>query len=80
MMLCGLFDFKIEGCNVVLLEEVEFVFEIVKCFVIGVMSFGFIFIEVYVIFVVVMNCIGGKSNIGEGGEDFVCYECELCGE
>lgn len=42
---------------------------IMKCFKIGAMSYGFIFKEVYEFLAIVMNCIGGKFNIGEGGED-----------
>lgn len=47
-----------------MLEEVEFVLDIVKRFVIGVMSYGLILLEIYIIFVVVMNWLGGKFNIG----------------
>lgn len=79
MMFCGLFEFKVELIKVILIDDVELVKEIVKCFVIGVMLFGLISIEVYVMFVIVMNWIGGKLNIGEGGEDEKCYCNELCG-
>lgn len=37
------------------------------------MSFGSIFMEVYISFVIVMNRIGGKFNIGEGGENVDRY-------
>lgn len=50
------------------------------CFVIGVMFFGFIFWEVYMILVIVMNCIGGCSNFGEGGEDEVCFKLDDNGD
>lgn len=46
----------------------------------GVMFFGFIFYEVYVMLVVAMNWIGVKSNSGEGGEDEVCFECKENGD
>lgn len=69
-MLCGFFQLCIGICKFVLLDEVELVLVIVKCFLIGVMSYGLIFKEVYEMLVIVMNCIGGKFNIGEGGEDF----------
>lgn len=37
-------------------------------FVIGGMFFGVIFCEIYEVIVIVMNRIGGKLNLGEGGE------------
>lgn len=44
------------------------------------MFFGLIFYEVYLILVVVMNCIGVKLNFGEGGEDLICFECKENGD
>lgn len=41
-------------------------------FCIGAMSLGVLLLEVHEMLVVVMNCIGGKSNTGEGGEDGKC--------
>lgn len=72
LMICFMLKLKLVGL-VVLLEEVEFVESIMCCFKIGVMFFGFISKEVYEDLVIVMNCVGGKLNIGEGGEDLVCF-------
>lgn len=64
----------------ILIEEVELIESIVKCFVTGVMLFGFIFYEVYFILVIVMNCLGVKFNFGEGGEDLMCFELNVNGD
>lgn len=69
VLLCGLFKFCIGVCFLVLLDEVELVSEIVKCFLMGVMSYGLIFVEVYEMLVIVMNWFGVWLNCGEGGED-----------
>lgn len=78
-MLCGLMKFKFVN-DLIFLDEVELVSLIVKWFVIGVMSFGFISCEVYIMFVMVMNCIGGKFNIGEGGEEVDWFILMLNGD
>lgn len=52
------------------LEEVEPASEIVKRFCTGAMSYGSISIESHEALAVAMNRIGGKSNTGEGGEDY----------
>lgn len=79
-MFCGMFDFKFEEIIFIFIEQVEFWIEIVCCFCIGVMFYGFIFMEFYFIFVVVMNRFGGKFNIGEGGEDFECLQVMFNGD
>ena len=64
----GLLVFK-KG-NPVPLEEVEPAKEIVKRFCTGAMSFGSISRETHETLAIAMNRLGGKSNTGEGGEDY----------
>jgi len=52
------------------LESVEPTAEIVKRFCTGAMSFGSISAEAHETLAIAMNRIGGKSNTGEGGEDY----------
>src|SRR5258708_25006124 len=52
------------------IEEVEPAKEIVKRFCTGAMSFGSISKEAHENLAIAMNRIGGKSNTGEGGEDY----------
>ena len=52
------------------LDDVEPASEIVKRFCTGAMSFGSISAEAHETLAVAMNRIGGKSNTGEGGEDY----------
>jgi len=59
---------------VVPIEEVEPASEIVKRFCTGAMSYGSISIESHEALAVAMNRIGGKSNTGEGGEDYRRFE------
>ena len=56
------------------LESVEPAFEIVKRFCTGAMSFGSISAEAHETLAIAMNRIGGKSNTGEGGEDYSRFE------
>ncbi|MBO52840.1 MAG: glutamate synthase large subunit [Planctomycetaceae bacterium] len=56
------------------LEEVEPASEIVKRFCTGAMSYGSISIESHEALAIAMNRIGGKSNTGEGGEDYRRFE------
>ncbi len=51
-------------------SEVEPTCEIVKRFCTGAMSFGSISAEAHETLAIAMNRIGGKSNTGEGGEDY----------
>ncbi|HUQ69742.1 MAG TPA: glutamate synthase central domain-containing protein, partial [Planctomycetaceae bacterium] len=64
----GLLRFK--SGKPVPIEEVEPAKEIVKRFCTGAMSYGSISAEAHETIAVAMNRIGGKSNTGEGGEDY----------
>ncbi|MFV0442683.1 MAG: glutamate synthase-related protein, partial [Planctomycetaceae bacterium] len=64
----GLMKFK-TGTPVPL-EEVESAKDIVKRFTTGAMSYGSISAEAHESLAVAMNTIGGKSNTGEGGENY----------
>ena len=70
MTLRGLFDFRFAERTPVPIEEVESAKEIVKRFSTGAMSLGSISTEAHTTLAVAMNRIGGKSNTGEGGEDW----------
>jgi glutamate synthase (NADPH/NADH) large chain len=52
------------------IEEVDSVTDIVKRFCTGAMSYGSISAEAHETLAIAMNRIGGKSNTGEGGEDY----------
>ena len=52
------------------IEEVESAKEIVKRFCTGARSFGSISAEAHETLAIAMNRMGGKSNTGEGGEDY----------
>ena len=52
------------------LDEVESVKDIVKRFCTGAMSYGSISAEAHETLAIAMNRLGGKSNTGEGGEDY----------
>ena len=56
------------------LDQVEPASEIVKRFCTGAMSYGSISIEAHATLAIAMNQIGGKSNTGEGGEDYRRFE------
>ncbi len=73
----GLFEFKTAGRTPVPLAEVEPAAEIVKRFATGAMSLGSISTEAHTTLAVAMNRIGGKSNTGEGGEDYHRYRAEM---
>ncbi|MFO1094406.1 MAG: glutamate synthase large subunit [Planctomycetaceae bacterium] len=64
----GLLQFK--PMNPVPLDEVEPAAEIVKRFCTGAMSYGSISKEAHETMAIAMNRIQGKSNTGEGGEDY----------
>ncbi|QDT39527.1 glutamate synthase large subunit [Stratiformator vulcanicus] len=70
----GLMRFKFEVCKSVPLEEVEPASEIVKRFCTGAMSYGSISAEAHESLAIAMNKLGGKSNTGEGGEDYKRFE------
>lgn len=64
----GLLKFKEQ--TPIPLEEVESASEIVRRFCTGAMSYGSISAESHETLAIAMNRIGGKSNTGEGGEDY----------
>ena len=64
---------KFVDYNPIPIEEVEPWTEIVKRFKTGAMSYGSISKEAHENLAIAMNRIGGKSNSGEGGEDFVRF-------
>ena len=68
----GLLSFKERES--VPLEEVEPAAEIVKRMCTGAMSYGSISAEAHETLAIAMNRIGGKSNTGEGGEDYKRFE------
>ncbi len=69
----GLLNFKSgpgSGVTPISIDEVEPAKEIVKRFCTGAMSFGSISREAHESLAIAMNRLGGKSNTGEGGEDY----------
>jgi glutamate synthase (NADPH) large chain len=64
----GLLRFK--ASKSVPLDEVEPAADIVKRFCTGAMSYGSISAEAHETLAIAMNRLGGKSNTGEGGEDY----------
>jgi glutamate synthase (NADPH) large chain len=67
----GLLQFK--DRTPVPLEEVESAQDIVKRFCTGAMSYGSISADAHETLAVAMNVLGGKSNTGEGGEDYARF-------
>lgn len=70
-------EFKLDR-KFIFVEDVELVLNIVFWFCIGGMFLGVIFREIYEVIVVVMNRIGGKFNLGEGGEVRINYFYYFC--
>ena len=68
----GLLKFK--KSTPIPLDEVEPASEIVKRFCTGAMSYGSISAESHETLAIAMNRLGGKSNTGEGGEDYKRFE------
>jgi glutamate synthase domain-containing protein 2/glutamate synthase domain-containing protein 1/glutamate synthase domain-containing protein 3 len=66
----GLLDFKFHESRAVLIDEVEPPAEIVRRFATGAMSLGSISREAHETLAIAMNRIQGRSNTGEGGEDY----------
>jgi len=62
------------------IQQVEPAKEIVKRFCTGAMSFGSISAEAHETLAVAMNRLGGKSNTGEGGEDYRRFEADDNGD
>jgi glutamate synthase (NADPH/NADH) large chain len=56
------------------LDQVETAAEIVKRFCTGAMSYGSISAEAHETLAIAMNRLGGKSNTGEGGEDYARFK------
>ncbi len=65
----GLLKFR-QSADPVHIDQVEPASQIVKRFCTGAMSYGSISIETHETLAIAMNRIGGKSNTGEGGEDY----------
>ena len=77
LTLRGMFRIKTAeemGRKPVPLDQVERAKDIVKRFSTGAMSFGSISREAHTTLAIAMNCIGGKSNTGEGGEESDRYK------
>jgi glutamate synthase (NADPH/NADH) large chain len=68
----GLFRFTRDR-DPVPLAEVEPVEDIMRRFCTGAMSYGSISLEAHQTLAIAMNRIGGKSNTGEGGEDYARF-------
>ena len=66
----GLMEFKIDESKSIPIEEVEPIDSIMKRFKTGAMSYGSISKEAHESLAIAMNRVGGKSNTGEGGEDY----------
>ncbi len=62
------------------LDEVEPASEIVKRFCTGAMSYGSISAEAHETLAIAMNRLGGKSNTGEGGEDYRRFQPDPNGD
>ncbi|MFT7631660.1 MAG: glutamate synthase (NADPH/NADH) large chain [Mariniblastus sp.] len=62
------------------LQQVESAKDIVKRFCTGAMSYGSISAEAHETLAVAMNRIGGKSNTGEGGEDYRRFSADENGD
>ncbi len=75
----GLLTFK-DDRSPIPIEEVEPAKEIVKRFCTGAMSFGSISAESHETLAVAMNRVGGKSNTGEGGEDYSRFAVQPNGD
>jgi glutamate synthase (NADPH/NADH) large chain len=76
----GLFEFRLDRCTPVPMDEVEPAADIVKRFSTGAMSLGSISTEAHTTLAIAMNRLGGKSNTGEGGEDRNRYAIAKAGE
>ena len=68
----GLLNFK--ETTPIPLDEVVPATEIVRRFCTGAMSYGSISAEAHETLAIAMNRLGGKSNTGEGGEDYSRFE------
>ena len=75
----GMLKFK-AGQKAVPLEEVDSASAILKRFCTGAMSYGSISAEAHETLAIAMNRIGGKSNTGEGGDDYKRFKPESNGD
>lgn len=64
---------KFKNTKPIPIDEVEPISEIIKRFCSGAMSFGSISKQAHETIAIAMNRLGGKSNCGEGGEDYKRY-------
>lgn len=76
----GLMQFIVDPKKSIPLEEVESAESIVRRFKTGAMSYGSISKEAHETLAIAMNRIGGKSNTGEGGEDYDRFEPDANGD
>ncbi len=70
----GLLDFDFDPQKEIDIDQVEPASQIVKRFATGAMSYGSISKESHEALAIAMNRIGGKSNTGEGGEDYARFK------
>jgi len=75
----GLFEFRLDR-EPVPLDEIEPASEIMRRFCTGAMSYGSISLEAHQTLAIAMNRIGGKSNTGEGGEDYARFKPDPNGD
>ena len=75
----ALLDFK-KASESLPMDQIEPAGEIVKRFATGAISLGSISRETHETLAIAMNRIGGRSNTGEGGEDYRRYEPEENGD
>ena len=78
LTLRSLLDFNFDSASEISIDEVESVESICKRFKTGAMSYGSISQEAHECMAVAMNCIGGKSNSGEGGESPERLKSDKC--
>ncbi len=76
----GLMEFKFDESKSIPIDEVEPAANIVKRFKTGAMSYGSISPEAHETLAIAMNRLGGKSNTGEGGEDFARFTPDANGD
>jgi glutamate synthase (NADPH) large chain len=76
----NLIDFKVNPGDTIPIEEVESVDSIVRRFKTGAMSYGSISKEAHECLAIAMNRLGGKSNTGEGGEDYERFKVMANGD
>lgn len=78
LTLRSLLDFNFDANGGIPIDEVESVESICRRFKTGAMSYGSISQEAHECMAIAMNCIGGKSNSGEGGESPERLKSDKC--